>query len=59
VSVGGNESHATGIADELQKLITMSGNQHGPYWKGSEAEKLQARHIQLIDAQSKLAARAR
>jgi hypothetical protein len=59
VAVGGNEGQATSINDELTKLITMSGNQHGPYWKGPEAAKHQARHMQLIDAQNRLAARAR
>lgn len=59
VSVGGNESHASSINDELTKLIQMSGNQHGPYWKGAEAAKHQARHEQLIEAQKRLTARAR
>lgn len=59
VSVGGNENQATSINDELTKLIKMSGDQHGAYWKGAEAAKHQARHMQLIDAQNRLAARAR
>lgn len=59
VAVGGNESHASSINDELAKLIQMSGNQHGPYWRGPEATKHQARHEQLIEAQKRLTARAR
>lgn len=59
VAAGGNESQMSTITDELGKLIKLSGDQHSAYWKGADAQKLQARHMQLIDAQQKLESRMR
>lgn len=36
-------------ADERAKLIKMSANQHGPYWRGPLADQYQARLRELIE----------
>lgn len=59
VTAGGNESQMSTISDELNQLVKLSGNQHSEYWKGPKAAQMQARHIQLIEAQDKLKSRMR
>lgn len=54
-SGGGNAMAA--ISDEKTKLEGMMGNRSSPYWKGPEADKLQARYRELIDIESKVKAR--
>jgi len=46
------------IDSELSELKKEMADQNSAYWKGPDAEKKQARYRQLLDAQSKMAARA-
>ena len=45
------------ISAELDKLTKMMGNRNSEYWKGPNAEKNQARYRELVDAQTRQAAR--
>lgn len=49
---GANAGQA--ISDELATLTKMMGDQKSDYWKGPNAEKLQARYRDLVNAQSKM-----
>lgn len=57
ITPGGNESQVKSIDAELSDLIKLSGNQHSKYWKGPDAARMQARHVELNAAKEKLAAR--
>jgi hypothetical protein len=46
------------IEAEIIELKKLMGNENSKYWKGPEAEKLQARYRELIAAQGKLQAKA-
>lgn len=52
------EGSMQSIDTELAKLKGLMANSGSEYWKGPSAEKNQARYRQLIEAQSKLKARA-
>ena len=49
---------AKSLDGEINELVGMMGNRSSKYWKGPEAEKLQARYRELITIKEKLAARA-
>ena len=45
------ENAGLSFTEELDKLVKMSGDQRGPYWRGTMAAIHQARHIYLIELQ--------
>jgi len=46
------------IATEIADLKALMGNSNSAYWKGPKADEMQARYRQLLDADSKLKAKA-
>lgn len=46
------------IGDELAGLTKMMGDRKSDYWRGANADKLQARFRDLVNAQQKMKARA-
>lgn len=45
------------IGDEIASIEKLVGDRSSAYWKGPEAEKMQARYLELISARDKIAAR--
>lgn len=58
VSPGGHESQLKSVDAEIADLLKLSQDRHSKYWKGPDAAGLQNRHIQLLESQQKLRARA-
>ncbi|SRR5260221_598370 len=48
----------TAIGDEIQKYEKMMGNKNSEYWKGTNAEKNQARYRELVSARERMGQRA-
>lgn len=51
------QASAKGLESEINELKVLMGDKGSKYWKGPEANKLQARYRELIDLQQRLAAR--
>jgi hypothetical protein len=56
---GAGANAGKSIADEIASLKTMMGDTQSEYWKGPNAEKNQARYRELIDAQERIAGKAK
>lgn len=58
VMPGGGINSMQAMEGEITKLKTMMADKSGPYWKGPEAEKHQARYRELLTAKDRLGKRA-
>lgn len=58
VMPGGGVNSMQAMEGEITKLKTMMADKSGPYWKGPEAEKHQARYRELLTAKDRLGKRA-
>lgn len=54
---GSHENPDLVIANELASIQKLMGDHDSEYWKGPKKDQLQARYMQLVDAQSKYAKR--
>lgn len=55
---GGGVNSMQAMEGEITKLKTMMADKNGPYWKGPEAEKHQARYRDLLTAKERAGKRA-